>query len=457
MSHQIINKIFCAIYARYSSENQDETSIEDQIRKCREFAASRGWVIIDDHIYYDKALSGSSIAPREGFKKLLSIALSGNAPFQYILVSDTSRVARNTLEALQVFASLKFVGIHVFYVNQSIDTAQNTAEEMLTVHALVDSMYIKKISFETRKALEGRVSKGYNGGGRHYGYISKPEYSGKTDKNGNPKADGFRLEIKPDEAKTILRIFELFGIKNYSAKRIATLLNAELKATEHPKPPRGKFWCASTILGSKKNFRGILNNEIYIGKYSWNKTTQEKNLTGGKKTVKNDIAKWKIKEKPELRIISDYLWSKVKNRQKEIKDKAQGILNKAKHLYSENLLTKIAKCGTCGGTFGIVSGGKYGKYGCTTNWNKGSSACPNCIKIKKEILEEAVIATLCKELSKKDPMALIISEIHCSLKEFMEDTVKGRQKATIEYELMTVAGTRKYIKCHKKRDHNRHD
>ena len=183
-----------------------------------------------------------------------------------------------------------------------------------------------------------------------------------------------------------MRIFELFGIKNYSAKRIATLLNAELKATEHPKPPRGKFWCASTILGSKKNFRGILNNEIYIGKYSWNKTTQEKNLTGGKKTVKNDIAKWKIKEKPELRIISDYLWSKVKNRQKEIKDKAQGILNKAKHLYSENLLTKIAKCGTCGGTFGIVSGGKYGKYGCTTNWNKGSSACPNCIKIKKEIL-----------------------------------------------------------------------
>ena len=61
-------QIKCAIYARYSSENQNETSINDQIRKCREFAASRNWIILENHIYFDKALSGSSIAPREEFK-----------------------------------------------------------------------------------------------------------------------------------------------------------------------------------------------------------------------------------------------------------------------------------------------------------------------------------------------------------------------------------------------------
>jgi hypothetical protein len=53
-------------------------------------------------------------------------------------------------------------------------------------------------------------------------------------------------------------------------------------------------------------------------------------------------------------------------------------------------------------------------------------------------LEEAVITTLCKELSKEDPMELITSGIHCSLKEFMESTVKGRQKASIEEDLRTV-------------------
>ncbi len=33
----------CAIYARYSSETQREESIDDQIRKCWEFAKLKGW------------------------------------------------------------------------------------------------------------------------------------------------------------------------------------------------------------------------------------------------------------------------------------------------------------------------------------------------------------------------------------------------------------------------------
>ena len=147
---------------------------------------------------------------------------------------------------------------------------------------------------------------------------------------------------------------------------------------------------------------------------------------------------WSVIEKPELRIVSDELWSLVKKRQKEIKNKSQGIFYKGKHLYSESLLTKIAKCGTCGGTFSVVSGGKYAKYGCSTNWNKGSNVCSNSIRIKKEILEEAIIATLCKELSKKDPIAFITSEIHLSLKKIMEDTVNGRQKTVIEEDLRTA-------------------
>lgn len=434
-----MHQVKCAIYARYSSDNQKEASIEDQIRKCQEFAQAREWAVLDTHTYFDKATSGRSLTPREGFKSLLEIALSKNPPFQYVLVDDTSRVARNTREALEIFEELTAKNIYVYYVSQGIDTQKETAPEMITLHGMVDSLYIRELSKKTHRGIEGRVLAGYSGGGRHYGYRSRPIYGDKADRYGNKEAIGYVLDIDTEEAETIRSIFTLFGQKGWSAKRIVNKFNRGIKETGAPTPPGGKYWCVSTVLGSRKAFRGILNNELLIGKYTWNKTTGKyQPKTGSKRLLINAPEAWAVVEKPELRIISDELWALVKKRQKEIKDKTQGVFSKAKHLYSENLLTHVARCGTCGGNFGVVSGGKYKKYGCTTNWNKGTHVCSNSMKIKKEVLEEAIITTLCKELSKKDPITLITSEIQASMKEFMEIAVKGRKKEDIENEIVDV-------------------
>ena len=47
-----------AVYARFSSENQREQSIDDQIRVCREFAKRDGITILEEHVYCDEAQSG---------------------------------------------------------------------------------------------------------------------------------------------------------------------------------------------------------------------------------------------------------------------------------------------------------------------------------------------------------------------------------------------------------------
>jgi DNA invertase Pin-like site-specific DNA recombinase len=392
-----------------------------------------------DHIYVDKAISASNIEPRDGFKKLLEVAQSKDVPFTYILVYDTSRVARNTREALEVFEDLTFNNVYVYYVSQNIDTQKPEAKTMITIHGVTDSMFLEKISFQTRDHMKERVKNGFSGGGSHYGYTSRPVFSGKKDKYGTPLEDGYKIEIDPDEAYTVQRIFTWFGLKGWSAKRIVNFLNKELKETGGPKPPRGEQWCVSTVLGSRKGFRGILNNELYLGKYKWNRTTYKKNpKTGKPKAVINPPEKWAVVKKPELRIISDDLWAAVKNRQKEIKDDTKGIFNRAKYLYSENLLTRITVCGTCGGTFGIASGGKYAKYGCVRNHNSGNSTCSNTVKIKKEVLEEAIITTLCRELINKDPLSLITEEIHCSLGGIMKDAIRGRQRDEIEKEIEVV-------------------
>lgn len=434
----------CALYCRYSTKEQRPTSIEDQTRNCTQFADSRGWTILKDHIYFDKAKSGGSIAPRDGFRKMMEVAMSGKAPFEVILVDDTARVARNALDALQVAADLKSAGITVCYVSQGIDTSQQTAEELLIVHALVDSLYIKSVSSNTRRSLIGLVKNGFNGGASHYGYKSKPTCTGKKDSDGQPETEKSELEINPETAKTVIRIFSMYALEKLSPPKIAKIFNKEFMTTGSPKPSRGKFWQASTILGSKRNFRGILNNELYIGKYIYGKTTTQRTKDGKKKVIVNSPDKWVIKELPHLKIIQDFLWKAAKKRQSLTEAKIKKVngqlkITRPKHEYAENLLTKIAKCGTCGGVFCVVSGGEYKKYGCSTNWRSKGTACKNSTKIRSTLLEEAVISTLCKELTEKESIERIAAEIHTALRERIEAILKeGRRKEEAEKELAVV-------------------
>src|SRR6516164_56238 len=58
------------VYARYSSDRQRPASIQDQLRKCREFAEREGWQVLDEHVYIDEAQSGAG-SDRPGFVSLI--------------------------------------------------------------------------------------------------------------------------------------------------------------------------------------------------------------------------------------------------------------------------------------------------------------------------------------------------------------------------------------------------
>ncbi len=92
----------CSIYARYSSDMQREESIQDQIRKCKKFAKRKGWNVLEDHIYSDEAKSGASINGRTAFQKMVDVACQKPKPFDYILVDDTKRFARDVITLKQI-------------------------------------------------------------------------------------------------------------------------------------------------------------------------------------------------------------------------------------------------------------------------------------------------------------------------------------------------------------------
>jgi DNA invertase Pin-like site-specific DNA recombinase len=69
------------IYARFSSDLQRPTSIEDQIRQCRRFAEQQGWIVVEEHIRWDAGFSGATLAGREGLAALVDELRNRVPPF----------------------------------------------------------------------------------------------------------------------------------------------------------------------------------------------------------------------------------------------------------------------------------------------------------------------------------------------------------------------------------------
>src|SRR5262249_30366296 len=133
---------YCAVYARYSDERQNPLSIEQQVRKCREYTVGHGLRVLDEHIYTDEAVSGAT-DERVGLRRLLEAVSQRPRPFDVILVDDTSRLSRDLAHSLKVVQQLRFAGVRVVFVSQGFDTAAPQTQTLVAVHGLVDSLYLE--------------------------------------------------------------------------------------------------------------------------------------------------------------------------------------------------------------------------------------------------------------------------------------------------------------------------
>src|ERR1051325_5702063 len=94
-----------AVYARYSSDLQRETSIEDQNRICRERAGQEGWSVYQE--YSDSGISAASLI-RPGIQKLLRDAQAGR--FEILLVESLDRLSRDQEDTAHIFKRISFAG-----------------------------------------------------------------------------------------------------------------------------------------------------------------------------------------------------------------------------------------------------------------------------------------------------------------------------------------------------------
>jgi len=384
----------CVIYARYSSDMQRETSIEDQVRRCEEFASRNGWTVTAK--YADRAISGAAISGREQLQALLRDSRCQPRTFDRLIVDDTSRLSRNLPEVLTIVEQLKFREIHVSAVTQGIDSAQDFSRQLFTLNGMIDEQYIVGLRDKVHRGQEGRALKGFNPGGKCYGYRNVPiENPSRVGKYGRPIVEGVRLEMIEHEAAIVRRIFELFS-NGVSLGQIAKKLNAE--GVQSPQPPRNRqirAWCPSSI-------RSMLKNERYHGVFVWNRTQKQQNPETSRKTSRRRPAnQWRRTEVPEWRIVSETLWKAVQARFSDLN--RTGITRCGGFARSESsrkyVFSGLLRCGCCGSRMVIVSGqGRrgYSKYGCPSHWSRG--VCQNRLTIRQDRLEAQLLGALQEQI-----------------------------------------------------------
>ncbi|MFP5228084.1 MAG: recombinase family protein [Acidobacteriota bacterium] len=379
-------------YSRYSSDGQSKASIADQQRKCREYANREGWHEV--RAYSDKAQSGVG-SDRAEFQRLIALACSPARDFDVILTDDTSRLSRSLPDVVNLYQKLAHHGVRVIAVSQGIDTDHEQSEILIAMHGITDSLYVKELAKKTHRGLEGRVLHGLSAGGRCFGYTSVPQGSG-----------GVKWVINPDEAKIVVEIFELSAAGN-SLKGIAGLLNARLVPPPQKRKDRPHAtWCPTAI-------REILRRELYIGQRIWNQRKFLKTPGTNKRVSRpRPQSEWRIQEIPELRIISDDLWSRVQTRQNVLKEiyAASGRKPVNRAASSAYLFSGFLRCGSCGANLIIVSGGGRGaRYGCPQHWNR--KACSNRITIRSTEVEAQLLAGLQNEVLTDDAVDFVVDHM----------------------------------------------
>src|SRR5579863_869739 len=133
--------IRAAIYARYSSDLQCPTSIEDQVRKCREYAETHCLMIDDRHIFSDAAISGAAIVNRPRLQSMLAAAERKPRAFDVLLMDDSSRLSRDEADSSLIRRRLAFAGVRYIAVSQGLDSEDEQSPVLWTVHGIVDSLY----------------------------------------------------------------------------------------------------------------------------------------------------------------------------------------------------------------------------------------------------------------------------------------------------------------------------
>lgn len=383
-----------ASYSRYSSDNQRDTSIEDQDRLTAARGTAEGWPMAAT--FSDMEISASiPMALRAGGKRMLAAAARGE--FEVLLIEGLDRCWRDIVDQEQTIRRLEHLGIRIIGVSDGYDTRHEDRELSRGVRGLLNQQYLRDLAKKTHRGLAGQVFRGGHAGGLSYGYRSIE--AGAV----------HRLEIDADQALWVRWIFEHYA-DGWSCQKIAAELNVL-----GVKTGRGGTWAVSALYGCPNKGSGVLNNELYAGRYVWNRSQWKKDPDTGKRfRLVRPPEEWLVEDRLELRIVPEDLWQAVRDRMNGTR-LANG--SKGKGARPKTLLGGLMTCGRCGGAVIAVSASTYG---CAAHKDRGPAVCKG-VRVSRKAADLRLLAVVREDLL--SPSAVV--ELRDHVAELLDAQRKG--------------------------------
>lgn len=400
--NQFAPKRRVAGYARVSTDSEDQySSYEAQIDYYTTMIKGKTeWEFV--RIYTDEGISGTSTTRREGFKQMLTDALSGKVDL--IVTKSVSRFARNTVDSLTTIRKLKEKKVEVFFEKENIWTFDSKGELLITIMSSLAQEESRSISENVKwgrrkRFADGQVTLPYT---RFLGYDKGPD--------GN-------LVINPDQAELVRYIFSLF-LQGFAPFAIARqLTNAGYQTIT------GKTsWHSTTI-------SRMLCNEKYKGDALLQKYHTADFLDKRPVENKGEIPQYYVQDNHEA-IISCEIFDLV---QKELRERKTGRIS--------SVFSGRVRCGICGGIFGSKvwhSNDRYRKviWQCNAKYADKDTTCstPN---FSEDELKSLFITALNKLIMDKDGIIRGFDEIKS---EVFNTSKRKAEKDQLKEERVDIIG-----------------
>lgn len=346
------------LYARFSSDNQREESIEAQLRAMHDYCKRNGIVII--HEYCDRAKSATT-DDRPEFLKMVAASKTGD--FDFAIVHKLDRFSRNRYDSAFYKRELKKNGVQLLSVLEQMDDSP----ESIILESVLEGMseyYSKNLAREVMKGMrESAMACRYVGGWVPYGF--------RVDK------ETHKYIIDEYEAEAVRMMFK--DVANGCGYNV--VLN-KLNSMGYRTRLGNTF--------SKETMYEMLRNEKYNGVYVFSRASS-KNESGRRNNHMDKPVEDQIRIPGGMpKIVDDDTFAKV-----------QSILSSRKRHGRRNgkrkyLLSGFVYCGICGHKYcgDSMQSGKeritVGTYFCNNRKNHGIHACGN-LGIQQKPLENLVL------------------------------------------------------------------
>ncbi|VYT65115.1 Uncharacterised protein [uncultured Clostridium sp.] len=344
------------IYARYSSDNQREESIEGQLRECREYAERNGMNVAA--AYIDRALSAKT-DDRPQFQQM--IRDSNTHKFEVVLVWKLDRFSRNRYDSANYKRKLAQNHVRVVSATEPIS---NTPEGIM-LESLLEGMaeyYSAELSEKvSRGHKENALKAKFNGGPVPLGYQIDAEQHYQIEASSAALVqEAFRRYADGESVRAIIASFNMRGVRTAQGR-----------------------------LFTKNSFQTLLKNRRYLGEYRY------------KDTVIPDAIP---------AIITPEIFDRVQKRCEQNKKAPAHARTDVNYM----LTTKLF-CGKCGAMMAGESGKSHTGtwhyyYKCGNRKRNGRTVC-DLKSVRKEPLERFVVKAAIEKALNEDTIELLTQKL----------------------------------------------